>query len=436
MRKPKHQARFDFDSNGDILQGQGRYFLDSHLGRTTDLSGVNLLGFRVDTVRQLYRGVLKEEVLELFEKPGLVSFAGYRWHASRVGRDSGYQFKLQNNDLGLIVLLKNFNCRTDQFGAHLKIEVSPHAIDALTPDRLQAHMDSIADKALKRMERNQCAVHLALDVQGWEAPEDFDARMHCRARAVRRFDGVKSFEWADKSAIFGRGQSFLFGSANGLQLAIYNKSLQAKAIDKLDYWESKWRQGDNPFEPEAPENYDSEKPVWRVEFRFHHSVVQQFADGSICTETGSTIATDSYVDLVPHLTGLWRYALSNFSYLSRPGIYDPFWTLINDEVVNEDGSSRFVAGDNCLADTTEYRRYYKTARGFSGKSVDLLMGNFISLLARERVGATKGFAALKTLPVWDVIKEHYENKDMTERDIYKLIKERLEERVIRWGRAI
>lgn len=30
----------------------------------------------------------------------------------------------------------------------------------------------------------------------------------------------------------------MFGSANGLQLSIYNKTLQARATDKLDYWES------------------------------------------------------------------------------------------------------------------------------------------------------------------------------------------------------
>ncbi len=32
----------------------------------------------------------------------------------------------------------------------------------------------------------------------------------------------------------------MFGSANGLQLSIYNKTLQARATDKLDYWESVW----------------------------------------------------------------------------------------------------------------------------------------------------------------------------------------------------
>jgi len=38
---------------------------------------------------------------------------------------------------------------------------------------------------------------------------------------------------------------------------------------------------------------------------------------------------------------------------------------------------------------TEYKRYYKTSCGFSGKNVELFLGNFVSLLARERVGAKR-----------------------------------------------
>lgn len=107
----KDQIRVLFGADGEVTESpKGRFFFDSHLAKFTDLSGVRLLRCGVDTVRQLYEGLLRPELLALFgEKPGIVDFAGYRFHASRVGRDSGYQFKLQNSDLGLVLLLKNFN---------------------------------------------------------------------------------------------------------------------------------------------------------------------------------------------------------------------------------------------------------------------------------------------------------------------------------------
>ncbi len=60
----------------------------------------------------------------------------------------------------------------------------------------------------------------------------------------------------------------MFGSANGLQLSIYNKTLQARATDKLDYWESVWAtlNGD-PFGDGDPA-YNPLETVWRrLEYR-------------------------------------------------------------------------------------------------------------------------------------------------------------------------
>ena len=38
-----------------------------------------------------------------------------------------------------------------------------------------------------------------------------------------------------------------------------------------------------------------------------------------------------------------------------------------------------------LVDDTEYKRYYKTAKGISGKNFELFLGNFVSLLEPPRV---------------------------------------------------
>ena len=426
MKKKPDQLRINAGFQEDA---RGLMFFDEHTAKITDLSGVRLLHCGVDTVRQLYRGVVRPEVLAIFdEKPGLVTFAGYRWHSGRVSRDSGYQYKLQNADLGLILLIKNFNSKADSFGTHLKIEVSPHAVDGRSPARLQDQLDHLAGEVLSNAERNQCAVHIALDVQGWVPPSDFQARLHCKAQSQRRLDGVKSLGWEETSAVYGRGQSFLFGSAGGLQLAVYNKTLQARSIDKLDYWEGVWRRRDS-FDECDPLNYDPAQPVFRIELRFHHSIVAQFASGSCSVHDGDFLNTHDFDGIAPHLDGLFQYGLENFRYLSRPGQFDPFWSLLRQD-------ARVSVEVDSLLDETHYKRHYKTARGFSGKSVDLLMGNFISLAARHQIGAKKAFEAIQQLPVWPVILDHYQSKELTVRDIYKKIKESLEERNVRWGMAV
>lgn len=427
MKKAKDQVRLDRETA--LENPRGRLFIDPISTRMTDLSGVRLLRCGVDTVRQLYRGMIRPEVVGFFEEPGLVDFAGFRWHAGRVGRDSGYQYKLQNADLGLVLLVKNFNSKLDSIGPHLKIEVSPHTIDSMTHTELQRLMDGLAGQVLVHWERNQCAVHLALDVQGWEPPADLSTRMHCKARLQRDISGISEISWAAKASVYGRGETFMFGSANGIQLSIYNKSVQAKATDKLDYWESIWSRINNPFDETDPANYQKDQSVWRIELRFHHSVVQQFAEGSVSMDTGAYIGTDCYADLVPHLDGLWSYGVSLFRLLARPGVYEAFWTLIRQDVHVE-------VPVPSLLDQTAYKRYYKSSRGFSGKNVDLFMGNFISLLARERVGAKKAMARLQEWECWPVIRDHYAAKGKDERAIYEHVRDLLEERTIRWGRAV
>ena len=419
---------FRTDKTTGCESSEGRLFLDVGHG-FADLSAVRLLRCGVDTVRQLYRGLIRPEVMALFEVPGaIVDFAGQRWHSGRVGRDSGYQYKLQNADLGLILLVKNFNAKIDGIGPHLKIEVSPHAIDNLSPDRLQARMDFYAGELLTHLERNQCAVHLALDLQGWTPPVDLVARMHCRARTHRDISGINELSWHTKSSVYGRGETSMFGSASGIQLCIYNKTEQARSSDKLDYWESVWRRGDS-FDQDDFANYDAAQDVWRLELRYHHSIIQQFASGSVDIKTGQIIQTDSFADFSAHLDGLWRYGLGQFKLLARPGFYEPIWTLFRDDVRVE------VAVDS-LFDDTDYKRYHKTSRGFSGKNVELFLGNFVSLLARERVGAKKAFSVLRKWDCWPVIRDHYAAKGMSSADVLAHITKLIEERHVRWGRAV
>lgn len=423
MSKPVHQSRMD---NLGEFNSFGRIFVNPKTAGFTDLSNVRLLRLGVDTVRQLYRGKIAAGVLDLFEAPGYVEFAGYTWYASRVGRDSGYQFKLQNSDLGLILLIKNFNCREDDTGPHLKVEVSPHLIEYHTPDNLQAMLDQIAAEVLEDVQPNQCAVHLALDVQGWKPPADTVARMQCRSRTVRDISGIDSIDWAANASVYGENETFMFGTASGLQLSIYNKTKQAKATDRLDYWREVWGRSfadlDTPL-------FDPDAEVWRIELRFHHSIIQQFADGSVCMKTGELIGTRTFAEVSGHLQGLWRYGFDAFKLLDCKGVYSAAWTLFCDDPIVHTGAE-------CLSQYHHYKRHYKTSSGFTGKNIELFMGNMVSIIARHRVGAGRAFEQLKAFEGYPVILEHFENKGLTERDIYRWIRDKLTERQVRWGVAV
>ncbi|MCG8906709.1 hypothetical protein [Pseudomonas sp. DP-17] len=430
MKKPIHPLRLILKENGDFYESsEGRIFMDPASGRFADLSGVRLLRCGVDTVRQLYNGMIRPEVMALFDEPeDIVHFAGYQWAKGRIGRDSGYQYRLQNADMGLILLIKNHNVKIDVIGPHLKIEVSPHALDGADPKILQGVMDDLAAGVLVACETNQCAVHIALDVQGWTPPADFVDRMHCRSRRVRQISGIDRIEYDGNASVYGRGETFMFGSANGLQMCLYNKTLQARATDKLDYWESVWASlNGDPFGDGEPA-YNPLETVWRIEFRFHHSIVQQFSEGSTMS-SGEVIGCRTYSGLCPHLQGLWQYACDNYKLISREGVFDAFWSLISLD-------TKVQVEADPLIERTEYRRYYKTAQGFSGKNCEMFLGQFASLIARERIPPKKALEVGRTLPFWHVIEDHYTAKGYSTRDLEKHVIGLINDRYIRRGYAI
>lgn len=430
MKKAVHPLRLILKETGDFYESsEGRIFMDPSNGRFADLSGVRLLRCGVDTVRQLYNGMVRPEVMALFDEPeDLVNFAGYKWAKGRIGRDSGYQYRLQNADMGLILLIKNHNVKLENIGPHLKIEVSPHALDGADPKILQGVMDDLAAGVLSACEVNQCAVHIALDVQGWTPPGDFLDRMHCRSRRVRQISGIDRIEYDGNASVYGRGETFMFGSANGLQMCLYNKTLQARSTDKLDYWESVWASlNGDPFGDGEPA-FNPLETVWRIEFRYHHSIVQQFSEGSTMT-SGEVIGCRTYEGLCPHLQGLWQYACDNYKLISREGIFDAFWSLISLDTQVQ------VEADP-LIERTEYRRYYKTAQGFSGKNCEMFLGQFASLIARERIPPKEALEVGRTLPFWHVIEDHYTAKGYSTRDLEKHVIGLINDRYIRRGYAI
>ena len=158
----------------------GRQFIESpgHI----DLENLKILYSSVDTVRQLYKLRLKEQIIEdlgiaLEGIPGgkvVYSFAGYDWMLRRGGA-SGYQYMLQNAEIGLVILLKSRYAKLEASGTHLKIEVSPKMIFDNTPQDLQLVLNNFADMFAVDSLYSPAgvAIHLACDYQGWEPPKHF-----------------------------------------------------------------------------------------------------------------------------------------------------------------------------------------------------------------------------------------------------------------------
>lgn len=377
---------------------RGRIFT-SGLGQV-NLSAVTFLHEGVDTVRQLYEGILKPDVLdyikavyELGPSHRLIDVLGRQWLLGSGGK-SGYRYRLQDNDLGLILLIGSRYVEETSAGSHLKVELSPHFIDARNEKSIQCYLNNLAARLLANPRPLGCQVHLCVDLQGWEPPKNFLDLLVTRSR--RRVDhtgiGRVEFSLSEIAAVYGNSQSYLFGSASGLQFSMYRKDLQVKAVDKAHFWSSVWnRRTDEDFKP----LYDPSKPVWRFEFRFHHSVINEFAEF-----LDEPLA--SFTDLVPHLTGLFRYALGNFrlnavsstasgASSSYRGLYiDPMWQLLLQDV-------RILAPDQGL--------FYKRARKQPGKgnekNVLLSVGNMLSIYARNGLDPLKSFYFLTQSGIFD-----------------------------------
>ena len=101
--------------------------------------GLQIVGTFVDTFRQLFRGRVNPDLftdiefsLSLNEKT--FQLKGVDWLLGKSGKNSGYQYRLQNNELGLVILFKQYHAKADTPASHLKIECSPWFLDARTPE--------------------------------------------------------------------------------------------------------------------------------------------------------------------------------------------------------------------------------------------------------------------------------------------------------------
>lgn len=352
---------------------------------SVDLSDLRYLHTGVDTIKQLYNCLIRSDALSAIQQvydssDKYFSWGGIDWLITRSSKASGYQFILKNLDLGFVVLLKSFYAEVDLSASHLKIECTPQLLAEHSPESLTVEIDRIASLFCTQLVHAGVAVHMAVDVKGFQVPSDLESRLVAKAKRQYRFNSISNAQMQlnETAVIYGAGQSYTFGSAGALQFCIYDKTAEAIKSDKIDFWRSIWSQVpaadfDGDFSNlDSASEYQVVDTVHRIEARFHHSVINQFCWGTKLPD-GSQLTIKNYSDLVPHLTALWRYSLNNFRLQHSTSYIDPFWQSLIEDI-------QFF----CPFSGFSYRREQKPPSDSSRRNVAFWLGNQIKLYSRKR----------------------------------------------------
>lgn len=383
-----------------LSQPDGVYF-ECPNGSLWDSNDVTVLHSGLDTVRQLYNGLVLPDVLErvLYAYDAgfreVVRVGEFDWVLSSGGR-SGYRFILNNENIGLTVMYCSSFTGDRYNGAHLKIQCSPVFLLSRSIDQIQRDMDDVAKSFISQVLHSGVACHICADFQGWIAPVDLDARLVTKAHRVQKKSGIQGldYKFSDVTTVYGRSQSFTFGVPDALQFACYNKLKAVKDKGELPLWFPVWAQNDD---------FDEGAEIWRIEARFHHNVVEQFA-------RGSGFHCSKIQDLEKHLTGLWQYALQHNRLDFSKSYIDPFWQFMRDDVVFYHQKKLSI----------DYKRMYKSPAedGLpSDRAVLICFGQLCSIYRKKKVDAAKAVQALMRSEIWDLICGVYQKRGLTVDDL-------------------
>ncbi len=131
--------------------------LISSLGQR-EMHNLRMLNAGVDTVRQLYQGKPQlpqfDKIITVYQegKGATMRLFEQEWSVGAGAAGSGFRYRLQNNELGVIVFFQARHVKTENIGTHLKIELSPHFIQERSPQQCQKFMDMIAASMLTQVE--------------------------------------------------------------------------------------------------------------------------------------------------------------------------------------------------------------------------------------------------------------------------------------------
>ncbi|NOV28347.1 hypothetical protein [Methylomonas sp. ZR1] len=389
------------------------YLFANYQGDIVDSRDWLVLHHGLDTVRQLYNCLPDFNVIAKIQDAydrgfgESIELSGSEWRVSHGGR-SGYRFKLHCDDLGLIVFYgSTFQHTITTNGPHLKIQCSPVFLLSRSITEIDDHLTETAKLFADQISPSGVAVHICADVQGYIPPADLDSRITTRARRVMRNSGIQSIELDahDAAIVYGKSQSFTFGKADSLQFAVYDKGKAVKDKGELPLWLPVWVQSDQ---------FDLDVPIWRFEARFHHSVVEQFANGS-------GFSAKSLKDIASHLSGLWSYALNNFRLDDSVTYINPFWQWLRDDL-------HFYHQRKLDID---YQRKYKSALqdGLpNDRSVSICFGQLASIYRKKRLTFSQAQQHLLHSGLWDLLCSMYIRRNKTADDILMDLADKLERR--------
>jgi hypothetical protein len=394
-RKVKNNPRFSNNDFEKDLVAEGEIFVN-HQGQSWNSDDMTILHHGVDTIKQLYMGLINHEVYQQISEfydsgsNSLFSFEGYDWKVTS-GRRGGYRYILKSDVLGILVLLGSHYCLPTLHGHHLKIELSPHFILKRDSKAIQEDMDEFAFKFITQVGYSGLSVHLCSDVQGWDCPDDLDRLLTTKAKRIYKASGSTSVEFEHHSiaTVWGRGETFTFGSVTSLQFSVYDKGKQAKDTGSLDFWTHVWNRETLDMSGDYNEEtgdytinrYKPDKVVRRLEARFHQSVVAQFAKG--CSKDFR-----SFEDLSDHLTGLWQYAMNNFRLDDNVNYVNPFWQFMRDDLT-------FLHDLQSIDYIRCYEKLENTSDIPSERQVKIWFGITCSMFRRMKISVQEAFNDLK-----------------------------------------
>ncbi len=408
-------------SSSGLPVSSGRIFFTEK--GVVDLSSVEVVGAFVDTVRQLFYGLPKESFVERLEQsisggedffflsaPPVNGLSGQvvRFHLSRMGKVSRYRYKLQNNELGLVILFGSYHDLMTNPNQHLKIELSPHFINSRTSAAVMAYLSFISAQLLVDYSAKGCAVHLACDYQNYSLPVDFLDRFSTHSRTIKTYDGVSSIDLSGLSesvTTYGsvnQERNYLIGKHQSVQLAIYDKSLEVIKSDKQDYFNHEW----GVFSMGV---HDPEKVTRRIELRFHHTVIREIGQGM-------GLALESFDKVVDYLTDIWRYGLkiNRLKVSSTSDYFHPFWQFLMQDI-------EFTVP----AQNIDVKRKKKDSVDPVARNISMLIGNLITLLARKGFNASQVMTQLRVLSVYSEIIDYYRSRGLNESDLRQAVEKGL-----------
>ena len=417
----KLSDRFSIKS---LIQGvtdkQGCIFINDK-GETTDLTNVELVGSSVDTVRQLFEGLPNLDMVKRLETFAehhqdivtLTDITGLKtWHFTRMGKVARYRYKLQDNEEGIVILFGSYFQKLDKVGQHLKVELSPHYIGTRSVaeiwQRLNDKRLGLSTIFLDESRPSGCAIHLACDYQGFDLPNNFIETFSTYSRTMRSYDGLNSIDLSDISeavASYGGAtvaKNYLIGKPSAVQFCLYDKSHEIIKSDKVDYFHEQW--GKYSQGVHNPDNVTR-----RIEARLHHQVIRDIGNGM-----GKDF--DSFINIVPHLTDLWQYAMKNNrlnSDIQRKHLH-PFWQLLMEDVTFGIPSTglRLV-------------RKKKDSVSPIGKNIGLALGNMMTIYARQNMTTKVVMHQLQKLTFYPEIVDYYYHRGLGEDDLREYVEKSL-----------